>query len=68
MPTDAGKTHGRYSVIMRERAVQTVLDQQHEYASQWKAIKSIGERLGVHRETLRAAVRRAEADGGTRSR
>jgi len=43
-----------------------VLDHQHEYRSQWKAIESIAEKLNVHRETLRLWVRRAEVDAGQR--
>ncbi len=35
-----------------------------EYASQWKAIESIAEKLDVDRETLRVWVRRAEVDAG----
>jgi len=30
-----------------------VLEHGHEYPSQWKAIESIAEKLGIHRETLR---------------
>ena len=43
-----------------------VLEHAGEYPSQWKAITSIGERLGVHQESLRVWVRRAEVDGGRR--
>ena len=56
----------RYPVELRERAVRMVLDHQHEYPSQWKAICTIGERLGVHQESLRVWVRRAETDAGKR--
>jgi len=38
----------------------------NEGASQWKAVESIAEKLGVHRETLRVWVRRAEVDDGRR--
>ena len=44
-----------------------VLDHAHEYPSQWKAIESIAEKLGVHRETLRLWVRRAEVNEGRRA-
>jgi transposase len=43
-----------------------VLDHEHEYPSQWKAIESVAEKLDVHRETLRVWVRRAEVDDGRR--
>jgi transposase-like protein len=43
-----------------------VFEHQGEYRSQWKAICSIGEQLGVHHESLRVWVRRAEVDEGRR--
>jgi transposase len=43
-----------------------VFEHQDDYPSQWKAIISIAEQLGVHRETLRVWVRRVEVDGGQR--
>jgi transposase len=55
-----------YPAELRERAVRMVFDHQAEYPSQWKAICSIAESLGVHRESLRVWVRRAETDGGQR--
>ncbi len=55
-----------YPVEVRERAVRMVLEHAHEYASQWKAIESISEKLDVHRESLRVWVRRAETDEGRR--
>jgi transposase len=56
----------RHPAELRERAVRMVLDHEHEYPSQWKAIESVAEKLGVHRETLRVWVRRAEVDEGRR--
>ena len=56
----------RYPVEVRERAVRMVFEHQGEYPSQWKAICSIAEALGVHRESLRVWVRRAETDAGER--
>ena len=56
----------RHPVELRERAVRMVLEHQHEYPSQWKAIESVAEKLGVHRETLRVWVRRVEVDDGRR--
>jgi transposase len=56
----------RYPPELRERAVRMVFEHQGEYRSQWKAICSIGEQLGVHHESLRVWVRRAEVDEGRR--
>jgi transposase len=56
----------KYPDELRERAVRMVLEHQGEYPSQWKAICSIAESLGVHRESLRVWVRRAETDTGVR--
>ncbi len=56
----------RHPVELRERATRMVLEHGHEYPSQWKAIESIAEKLGIHRETLRVWVRRVEVDEGHR--
>lgn len=56
----------RHPDELRERAVRMVFEHAHEYPSQWKAIESIAAKLGVHHETLRLWVRRAEADEGHR--
>ena len=60
------KRVGRYPVELRERAVRMVREHEHEYPSQWKAIQSISKKLGIHHETLRVWVRRAEVDAGER--
>lgn len=56
----------RHPDELRERAVRMVFEHQHEYPSQWQAITSIAQQLGIHRETLRVWVRRAEVDQGHR--
>jgi transposase len=56
----------QYSLELRERAVRMVFEHRDEYPSQWAAICSIGEKLDVHRESLRVWVRRAETDAGER--
>jgi transposase len=56
----------RYWPELKERAVRMVLDHQGDYRSQWKAINEIGEKLGVHHESLRIWVRKAETDAGHR--
>jgi len=60
------KRPGRYPAEVRERAVRMVFDHAAEYPSQWKAIESISEKLGINHETLRIWVRRTEIDSGQR--
>ena len=56
----------RYPPELKERAVRMVFEHHDEYRSQWNAICTIGEKLGVHHESLRICVRRAETDAGRR--
>jgi transposase len=56
-----------YPREVRERAVRLVFDHQHEYESQWAAMKSIAAKFGMTTETLRSWVRQAEVDGGRRA-
>jgi transposase len=60
-------TSKRYPVEVRERAIRMVLEHEGEYDSQWAAISSVAQKVGMTPETLRKWVRRAEIDGGLRS-
>ena len=57
----------RYSPEVRERAVRLVLDHEHDYPSQWAAIRSVAEKIGCTAETLRNWVRQTERDQGRRA-
>ena len=58
---------GRYPQELRERAVRMVIDHRDEYESEWAAMRSIAEMLGIGTtETLRKWVRQAEVDDGAR--
>jgi transposase-like protein len=60
-------TSKRYSPEVRERAVRMVFEHEHNYPSQWAAIRSVAEKIGCTAETLRTWVRRAEQDLGRRA-
>ena len=60
-------TGARYSEEVRERAVRTVLEHQHENETQGAAMRSIAPKMGMSRETLRNWVIQAERDRGQRA-
>ena len=55
-----------YPLEVRERAVRMVFEHRDEYESQWAAICSISQKMGMTSETLRGWVRQAEVDDGRR--
>src|SRR5437762_8585940 len=57
----------RHPREVRERAVALVLETQSDYGSQWEAIVSVAEKVGVSGESLRRWVRQAEVDAGQRA-
>jgi len=56
----------RFPKEVRERAIRMVFEHTEEYGSQWAAIRSIADKIGMSPETLRKWVRQAERDGGLR--
>ena len=56
----------RFSPEVRERAVRLVMEQTTEHQSQWGAVRSVAEKIGCTKETLRRWVRQAERDTGQR--
>ena len=57
----------RHPREVRERAVTLVLETQADYGSQWEAIVSVAEKVGVSGESLLRWVRQAEVDAGQRA-
>src|SRR5579864_1775002 len=56
----------KHAPEVRERAVRMVFDHTPEHPSQWAAIRSVGDKLGIRTESLRRWVRQAERDRGER--
>jgi len=57
----------RHPREVRERAVALVLETQSDYGSQWEAIVSVAQKVGVSGESLRRWVCQAEVDAGARA-
>ena len=57
----------RHPREVRERAVTLVWESQSDYGSQWEAIVSVAQKVGVSSESLRRWVRQAEVDAGRRA-
>jgi len=55
-----------YPKELRERSVRMVLEHRADYETEMEAIKSIASKMGMHWDTLKGWVRRAEIDGGHR--
>ncbi len=59
--------HGQYSPELRERAVRLVAECRADHASEWEAMRSVAQKLGIGTtETVRKWVRRAEVAAGER--
>jgi transposase len=56
----------KYPDELRERATRMVLEARRDPATATGAIKPIADQLGIHPETLRTWVKRAEIDAGDR--
>lgn len=56
----------KYPDELRDRAVRLVLDAKAESGNLKAACREVGGQLGIHPETLRGWVARAEVDAGVR--
>jgi transposase len=55
-----------YSADFRARALRLVGEARPEHESEWAAITSVAQKLGVTSETLRRWIRQAQVDDGQR--
>jgi len=55
-----------YSADFRARALRLVGEARTEHDSEWAAITSVAQKLGVTSETLRRWIRQAQVDDGQR--
>lgn len=56
-----------YPAELRERAIRMVAETMPDHPTEFAAIRSVAEKLGIgSAETVRKWVRRAQVDGGTR--
>jgi transposase len=56
----------RCSPELRDRAVRMVNDNRQDYPSEWAGFTAISKLFGMSPETLRAWVRKAQVDTGSR--
>jgi len=56
----------RFSLEQKAKAVRLVAEARSQHGSEWAAIGSVAEKIGVSAETVRKWVRRAEVDAGQR--
>lgn len=61
------RSSGSYPKEMQERAVRLVGEVRAEHTSEWAAMESVAQKLGIgSTQTIHNWVRRAEIDAGTR--